>query len=313
MQNTTITFSAPGKIHLLGEHSVVFGKPAILTTVDLRVTATVIPSETRTIAVWNNNLRKVIEPIIKKHLKIKSIPPYLLKINSQIPVGSGLGSSSAISASYIASFLTFLGVKWDLNLIYDLTYLAEKVFHGNPSGADPATVIFGSLIWFRKETEDLKIIQKLPFPIPKKIAENFILIDTGKPKETTKDMVKMVNEKYKVQSTKFRRLFDSQEILVKKLLPVLKKGDEKELIRIIKEGEKNLESMGVVSKFVQDITGKIENTGGAAKICGAGSTKGPTGILLCYHNKADVIQNIAQNLNLSYFKTKLGVEGLKQE
>src|SRR3989344_8359312 len=174
-----ITFSAPGKVHLLGEHAVVYGKPALLATVGLRVYVTI--SQGQSI----HPLQKTIHPIIKKYLRTKAIPPYQVQINSQIPIGAGLGSSAAISAAYIASLLTFLKAKWNLNLINQLTFEAEKVFHGNPSGADPATVIFGGLIWFRKESSDLKLIQQLPFSIPNKLAKNFVLINTGTPKETT--------------------------------------------------------------------------------------------------------------------------------
>ena len=96
-------------------------------------------------------------------------------------------------------------------------------------------------------------------------------------------------------------------------MTAIKNSDEKEIIRIIKEGEKNLEKIGVASKFAQNIIRKIENTGGAAKICGGGATDGPTGVLLCYHPDPKVIKNIANSYNLSYFKTTLGVEGLRKE
>ena len=36
MSKEQISVSAPGKIHLLGEHVVVHGKPAIITTIDKR-------------------------------------------------------------------------------------------------------------------------------------------------------------------------------------------------------------------------------------------------------------------------------------
>ena len=151
----SIIVSAPGKIHLLGEHTVVYGKPAILATVNLKVTAAIskgIPNE--------NPLRKIIEKIVKKELCLKQLPPYQIEITSQLPVGVGLGSSAAYCAAYIAALLSFLKVKWDLNLVNNLTFEAEKVFHGNPSGGDNSTVVFGGLIWFRKETPNLKIIQK---------------------------------------------------------------------------------------------------------------------------------------------------------
>lgn len=300
-----IKVSAPGKIHLLGEHAVVYGKPALLTAVDLRITVTVIPSTSE----GSHPLKKIIEPIIKNYFKLKKIPPYKLELSSQIPIGAGLGSSAAVSAAYIGALLTFLKIKWDKTLINELTYEAEKVFHGNPSGGDNSTVVYGGLVWFRKETPQLKIIQPLQFTIPSKLAKNFVIINTGKPKESTKDMVEMVGKKYK----KFQKIFDHQEQLVRELGTVVKEANEKEFIRIIKEGEKNLESIGVVSKFAQEIIRKIEKEGGAAKICGAGASFGPTGVLLCYHKNKKIIEKIASENSLNYFSVKLGVEGVKHE
>src|SRR3989304_191754 len=164
-----IKVSAPGKIHLLGEHSVVYGKPAIIAAIDLRLTVTIRPLssviatppwrgeqtsstvEDSSLIVQNDKIKEIFEPIVKKHLKIKTIPPYKLEISSQIPIGSGLGSSAAVSVAYITALLSFLKYKWDLNLINQLSFEAEKVFHGNPSGGDNSTVCFGGLIWFRKE------------------------------------------------------------------------------------------------------------------------------------------------------------------
>ncbi len=151
--------------------------------------------------------------------------------------------------------------------------------------------------------------KKLDFTIPEKLAKNFVLINTGKPKESTKEMVAMVGK----QSARFRNIFDDQEKLVKELLPVLKNGNEKELIRIIREGEKNLERIGVVSSYVKSIIRKIEKAGGAAKICGAGGTTKATGILLAYHPQKKVIEKIAKSLNLPFFSIALGVKGLKNE
>lgn len=305
--NRSITFSAPGKVHLLGEHAVVYGKPALLTTVNLRVSVT-ISEGTNT-----HPLKKTIESIVKKAFKLKTIPSYQLSISSQVPIGAGLGSSAAASAAYIAALLTFLKIKWDLDLINNLTYRAEKVWHGNPAGADNSTVVFGGLVWYRKETDSLKLIHQLPFSIPHKIAKNFVLINTGKPKETTADMVKIVKKLSQKKPSLVNRFLDNQEQLTKELLEALEQKNEKRLMNIIKMGENQLESIGVVSKSVASITREIESSHGAAKICGGGGKKGPTGVLLCYHPQPIIIQHIAKTHNLDYFKTALGVEGLKRE
>lgn len=306
-----ITVSAPGKVHLLGEWSVVWGKPAILATVDLRVNITLSTSSVASST--QSEIKKIVEPIVKKHLKIKTIPSYNLAISSQLPIGAGLGSSAAISASYITALLTFLKVKWDLNLVNSLTYEAEKVFHGNPSGGDNSTVVFGGLVWFRKEDPNLKLIQPLPFTIPAKLAKNFILINTGTPKETTKQMIAMTQELFDKKPKLKETFLTTQERLVRELLPALKDAGEKELIRIIREGEYNLDKIGVVSPYAKSIIRKIESAGGAAKICGAGGKTGPTGVLLAYHKDKSKLEKLAESFNLPFFSTSLGVAGLKQE
>lgn len=291
--------SAPGKIHLLGEWTVVWGKPALLAAIDLRISVRI------SVGKGSHEIQKIIEPIVKKELKIKTIPPYKIEISSQIPTGAHLGSSAAISVASVAALLIFLKVKWDLELINKLAYEAEKVFHGNPSGADNSTVCYGGLIWYRKESDDLKIIQKLPFSVPPKLAKNFILINTGTPKETTKQMI----AKTKIND----RFLQDQEKLTREMLTAIKNADQKEIIRIIRAGEKNLESIGVCSPTVAKIIRKIEAAGGAAKICGAGASDGPTGVLLCYHQNKKILEKIASENSLNYFSVKLGVEGVRNE
>lgn len=313
-----IKVSAPCKVHLLGEHAVVYGKPAILTTVNLRLTLTLTPEEKGIIRddITNESLEKIkqiIEPIVKTYAKITNIPPYEIKVDSQIPIGSGLGSSAAISACYIAALLNFLKVKCDINTLNGLVYEAEKVFHGNPSGADNATIVFGESIWYRKESADLKLIHLLPFSVPSKFADNFVLINTGRPKETTKDMVLMVKDLYDKNPTTVNAFLENQEKLVRSLLDILQNADEKEFIRIIREGEKNLESIGVCSSQVKKLIRQIEKAGGAAKICGAGGKTKATGIVLAYHQDKKVIEKIVKENSLNYFTAALGVEGLRQE
>jgi len=302
-----IKFSAPGKVYLLGEHAVVYGKPALLSAINLRVKVTLGKKTDENFSF----LRKVVNNLIAEKFKVKKIPDY--SIESSILAGSGLGFSAAGSAAIIATLLSHLKIKWDLNLINDLTYEAEKVFHGNPSGADNSTVVFGGLVWYRKETPDLKVIKQLPFAMPTKLSKNFVFINTGKPKEITAEMVSLVKKLYDKRPKIVERFLEDQERLVRELLPVIKQGDEKELVRIIREGEKNLEKIGVVSDYVVPIIRNIEKSGGAAKICGAGASNGPTGVLLCYHPKKGLIERIAQEDNLSFFKTTLGVEGLRLE
>ncbi len=181
-----IKVSAPGKLHLLGEHAVVYGKPALLATINRRVFVTLTPSKKKKINGVGEfkkeleKLQEILEAKIKLRKNIKKIEPYIIDINSQFPIGSGLGSSAALSAALTGALLKFLGIPWNKKIIFEIAYEGERFFHGNPSGGDLTTVIEGGLLWFSKNLDFLKSFKKLPMPHER--IKKFLLIDSGKPK-----------------------------------------------------------------------------------------------------------------------------------
>lgn len=314
MNKLSVKVSVPGKIHLLGEHAVVFGKPALLTTIDRRLYAEVSQSDHLIIDCNKDHklIKKAIE-IVERELKIKSPLKVRIKIKSDIPYGRHVGSSAAVSVAVVSALMYYYKKIWDLNLFNKLAYEVEKAQHGNPSGGDNSTICFGGLIWFEKKSESERVIKPLPFTISGKIADNFVLIDTGKPKEETGEMVALVKSLLNTNPKVVNDFLNNQEKLVKRLLPVIKNSKEDELIDIIKMGEKNLETIGVVSDFVKPIIRKIEESSGAGKICGGGGIKKATGIILTYHKNKKIIEKIAKSFNRPFYSVKLGVEGLKKE
>lgn len=309
----TIAVSAPGKLHLLGEHSVVYGKPAILAAINKRIFVTIAQAkEKRKDNSSLEELKRIIEHAIKKKYRISKIPPYSISISSDIPIGCGLGSSAALSATLTFALLTFLGIGADNTAIFDIAYTGESFFHGNPSGGDLATVIEGGFLWFRKDFEFLKIFAPFPFKPHKNIGQ-FILINSGKPKESTKGMVEKAAKMKTSFPKKIQALFNSQEELTKQMVIALKEGDEDSLIERIKLGELNLEKLGVVGRKAQSLIRSIEKLGGAAKITGAGGVKEGSGMLLVYHKDVERLLNYAKQKNLEALKIQIGAEGLKRD
>lgn len=308
-----ITISTPAKIHLMGEHAVVYGKPALLSAINLRIKLNIFPSQ-KTPQLEGNALvlKDTIENLIKQRFKIKKIPTYDIKIDSQIPMGSGLGSSAAISASFVAALLSFLKIDWDLNLVNTLAYEGEKIFHGNPAGADNSTVVFGGLLFYRKEFEFLKSITRLDLAVDPKI-KPFFLINSGDSTETTKQMVEKVKLKKDKAPKLIEEIFADQEQQTKNLVWGLKDGDEKLVIKTIQNGQKNLEKLGVVGKKAQAIIRQIETIGGAAKISGGGGYKTGSGLLVCYHPTPEKLKKLATKNHWEIIKIQLGEEGLKRE
>lgn len=317
-----IQVSAPGKIHLIGEHTAVYGKPAILAAINLRFYATISKSDKKEIlgiTQYDNaikNFQDNLEKLITEKFKIKKIPNYKIEFRNEIPLGSGLGSSAAFCAIFTLCLLQLLHLKWDLNLINELTFEGEKIFNGNPSGGDNNTVVYGGLIWFRKETNDLKTFT----PLSSNNLPSFILIDSGKPSESTSEMVHdlslRLSQKGRVAKRRyldFKRTLDDQESLAKDMVQVLGGGDQKKLMLLIKKAETNLEKLGVVGKTAKSIIRKIESLKGAAKITGAGGIKKGSGMILAFHKDPNKLIKFAESNNLRYYSTQVSQKGIKIE
>ncbi|MEK9178174.1 MAG: mevalonate kinase [Patescibacteria group bacterium] len=345
--------SAPGKLHLLGEYVVVYNKPAILAAVDKRCLIEIISRKDRNIKIFSKNYKRQItvgfEDLIRKfeiaqkdweiynenndvsllksitkdpldypqiivgqflnYYKINSIDGFDLLIDSQVPVGCGMGSSGSLAVSVIGALSLFSGKKLDKEIINKIAFFAEQKKHGKPSGGDNSTSCFGGLVWFKKD-EGLK---PLDTDLPKEVTQNFYIINTGVPQETTGEMVSIVRALNLKKPKLTEQIFDDQEKLVRKLLPALKKASHKEIVRIIRTGEANLEKLGVVSPFVQKIIRDIEKSGGAAKICGGGGITKATGIILIYHTSLQSLQKVLESLQFEPMKLSIGVEGLRKE
>lgn len=105
--NKSLKVSVPGKLILSGEHAVVYGYPAIATAINLRLTATRAG-----------------------------------KIESDIPIGAGMGSSAAFAVALSA----FKVGELNLEKINKFAYKLEKGLHGNPSGVDNTIVTYGGFL-----------------------------------------------------------------------------------------------------------------------------------------------------------------------
>jgi len=301
----SVTVSVPGKIHLMGEHAVVYGKPAFLAAINLRLRVTVEEGRDGIEVVSSepsDYIRHAVETV-RQQYKLTSLPSMKITVTSDIPAGFHLGSSAAVAVGTVGAVTYFLKKVWNPAAINLISYTVEKKMHGNPSGGDNTIVTMGGFIWFRKELEFLKSIWQLPFKLPDTL-NHFFLINTGRPKETTGEMVAYVSSKLKTQNSKLEKLFAENERQTKRVAVALKEGNENEFIDAIRMGERTLEGMGVVSKKVIPLIREIEKAGGAAKILGGGGISEGVGFLLCYHHDPK---------KFGALPIRLGEEGIRLE
>ena len=306
-----VTVSAPGKIHLMGEHAVVYGRPALLSAVNLRLSVSVEPAKKLEIISTEPTgyIRYAAELLTKKY-KLPDLPNVKITVKSEIPAGYHLGSSAAAAVATVGALMYFLKKIWNPRVINQIAYEAEKKQHGNPSGGDNTAVTMGGFLWYRREPEFLKSIRQLPFK-PHPSLNHFFLINTGKPAESTGEMVAYVRQQITIHPSQFKKLFDENEEQTKKIAVAFKEGDEKILIDAIQKGEKTLEGMGVVSVKVVPLMRKIEKLGGAVKILGGGGRAEGAGFLLCYHRDQERIRKICDEYHFAIENVRLGEEGVR--
>ena len=309
-----VVVSAPGKVHLMGEHAVVYGKPALLAAIDLRLSVSIEPSlqglDIRSTEP-TDYVRYAVEFLANEY-KLAELPHYRITIQSDIPAGYHLGSSAAVAVAVVGAVTYAIKKTWNPIVINQLAYEIEKKQHGNPSGGDNTVVTMGGFIWFRKELEFLKNIWQLPFK-PHPTTNHFFLINTGKPQESTGEMVALVREKMQENPVHMQKLLDSNEAQVKRVTVALKEGNEGELVNAIQTGERTLEGMGVVSSKMRPLMRQVEKIGGAVKILGGGGKKESVGFLLCYHQNPDKVAAVARHYSYSIQHIRLGEEGVRLE
>jgi mevalonate kinase len=140
MEDRWYTASAPGKFVILGEHAVVYGKPALVLAVDRRMTCSVRFGPRNTINGERVDLEK--QPHLKYLTRnIDHCVEFLTR--SRIPVGSGMGSSAALSAAAAMALRALQSIGYEEKDIVDDAYGAELYAQGSGSPMDASACVHG--------------------------------------------------------------------------------------------------------------------------------------------------------------------------
>lgn len=153
---------ASGKIILMGEHSVVYGEPAIAFPFqETFISTTIEPDTVTTLACdyFSGKLADVpaqlqsIKEVVEQTLTRLQQPQATLKITitSTIPAERGMGSSAAVAVSIVRALFDYFDVACTTDRLLPLVNYAEKIAHGNPSGIDAAATSGEQPIFFIKE------------------------------------------------------------------------------------------------------------------------------------------------------------------
>ncbi len=159
-----VVATAPGKVILVGEHAVVYGRPAIAAPVWETLASAVIDEAVAgsgcTIDAPDVHLRlrlvdaaadeplALVTRLTLARLNLPSDPDWRISVTSQIPIASGLGSGAALSAALVRAIYRQAGCAPNVAVVSELVYASEKRYHGTPSGIDNTVVAYGKPVWF---------------------------------------------------------------------------------------------------------------------------------------------------------------------
>lgn len=144
----TTTCSAPGKIYLFGEHAVVYGEPAIACAVELRTRVTAQRSGNITICsdIGTTGLDFEIHPYVCSVIEKMGSPGVSIDISSELPVGSGLGSSAAVTVATLAAINIEFGLGHSSEELARMGHEIEQMVQGAASPTDTFVSTFGGVI-----------------------------------------------------------------------------------------------------------------------------------------------------------------------
>ena len=158
----------------------------------------------------NRNIESLYEYIIQEDYLYDIINSDNLKeeidsglyFDSNIPIGSGLGSSGALVSSIISRYSKVDLKSFSNSEIKKIMSLVESKFHGNSSGFDPAVSYFNKPMLY--SNQKIKLIERIDFKDFK------VYIIDSQIDSSTKKMIKVFENK--ISKSEFRLFFNSKFI-----------------------------------------------------------------------------------------------------
>jgi mevalonate kinase len=314
----TVIVSSPGKLILGGEHAVVYGRRALVTSIGMRLYMQLTEDDESdkqllNISFHDTNKQYSIDLLdlqdsypleiqailyVCNHFKslLSDKKQLNLQVRSDIPIGAGLGSSAAFSVCLVGCFHLLYYKKLNQEDVNKLAYDIECIFHGTPSGIDNTISTYGQSLMYSRTLK-----KHLDFHL-----SNLAIIDTGIPK-STKKMVDLV------------RLFignnpnEGEQILnnIEQCVDMMVEHPE-EINQYFQNNQLLLQSLGVSMPEIDNIIEILGKNNISAKITGAGGG----GCLIAStssFSKDEIFDLLKNNPIKSIHFVECGVEGLREE
>ncbi len=292
--------SASGKIILLGEHAVVYGRPALALPLPEAISAAVYDNVAGTrlkIPDWNFEQEVLHDlpqdaaegamallQIILRRLGLES-RKFLIDVQARIPPAAGLGSSAALAVAMIRALDNAYSLGMNDQAVNELAFECETFAHGTPSGIDNTVAVFGKTMVFRKKG-------------PKRISELALrrlpplVVAWSGTRGNTREQVEAVRHRWLQDKATYERIFDEIGHVSVEGAGALAKGDYARLGSLMNIAHGLLNALQVSTPLIEEMVDIARSSGAAgAKLTGAGG--GGSIVALCPGNSGAVSRALA--------------------
>jgi len=303
--------SAPGKVILLGEHSVVFGHPALALAIDRRMTCHLKPSGSMRLNGFpldperNPHVRHALETLWEGG-------PLDIRTESMIPSGSGLGSSAALSVAFVGALQARQGES-DPEAAARAGFDMEFAAQGRASPLDTSASAHGGGVAIKSEEEEGHLwtlerdgkrwcVHDIPVP------EMTLVVGHSGVSAPTGPLVGRVRS-YFDKSGFAREIVDEMGAIAQEGEAALKAGDLELLGRLMTKNHKMLSILGVSTDRLNKLVDASLPHSYGAKLTGAGGG----GSMIALTDKPELVCDAIARHGGTPYAVRTGVPGLQTE
>jgi len=310
--------TAPGKVILLGEHAVVYGRTALAAAIDRHVTVHVacesmakcgadgVRSEWKPFVLRFSKYDTRQSPVDEDPRLAQAIacaadyiglnPTSLVTtISTDLPLAMGLGSSAALSVALVRALGRFAHRPLADAAVCAGAFEIEKIFHGFPSGIDNTVATHGGLIAFTRGAAARPLQARRSLPL---------VIALSRAPRRTQQTVVTLRQRWEANPNACEPLFDEIAALVRRAERAIATGDLTTLGATMSANHDVLRRLGISTDELEQMVSLAATYGAlGTKLTGGGG--GGAVICLCDGDRAGLVDAFAR-AGWQAFATEIG-------